>query len=137
MHSLSSGFDDLQGTVFSNGQEILVVMQQSAAVFQCGSRNDAVIRLSDGSTRLTQFSIDVSCPDEYRLWHGQHDQRAEIASDTPVGFVIGNALQDFGQYDAAKGQVFVLKDKLLQRNDMRKVTTCEEIDPDTGIDQNH
>ena len=123
--------------MLSNGQEVLVVMQQTAAVFQRGSRNDAVIGLADGNARLTQFAINVSCPEKYRLWHRQHDQRAEIASDTPVGFVIGNALQYFGQYDAAQREVFILKNELLERGDVRKVTTCEEIDPDTGIDQNH
>ena len=35
-------------------------MQQTAAMFQRGSRNDAVIGLADGNARLTQFAIDVS-----------------------------------------------------------------------------
>lgn len=112
-------------------------MQQSATVFQRGSRNDAVIGLADSNAGLTQFSINIGCADEYCLWHGQHNQRSEIASNTPVIFVIGYALQDFGQYDTAQSQVFVLKDELLQRGDMLQVTTCEEIDPNTGIDQNH
>ena len=112
-------------------------MQQSATVFQRGSRNDAIIGLADRNAGLAQFSIDIGCADEYRLWHGQHNQRAEIASDTPVSFVIGYTLQDFGQYNAAQSQVFVLENELLQRCDMRQVTTREEIDPDTGIDQNH
>ena len=106
-------------------------MQQSATVFQRGSRNDAVIGLADSNARLTQFSIDIGCTKEYGLWHGQHNQRIEIASDTPMSFVIGNSLQDFSQYDTAQSQVFVLKDELLQRGDMRQVLSLIHISEPT------
>ncbi len=42
-----SGSDGLQGTVNSNGQEILVVMQQLAVMLQCCRGNDAVIGFAD------------------------------------------------------------------------------------------
>jgi hypothetical protein len=51
--------------------------------------------------------------------------------------VIGNALEDLCQYDAAQGKVLVIENELLQRGPMWQITTGEEIDPDAGVDQNH
>jgi len=35
------------------------------------------------------------------------------------------------------GYVLAIVDELLQRGDMRQITTREEIDPDAGVNQNH
>jgi hypothetical protein len=54
-----------------------------------------------------------------------------------VGGVIGNPLENLGEDDTAQGQVLVIEDALLQYLDMGQVTTCEEVDPDAGVNQDH
>ena len=63
--------------------------------------------------------------------------RCKLAPDAPVSGVIGNTLKNLCQYDATQGKVFIFKYELLQCGHMWQITTREEIDPDTGIDQNH
>ena len=106
-------------------------------MFQRRGRNDAVIGFADGRALLSQPAVHVSGPDEDGFWHGQQDQWHKIAPHAPVGGVIGNALEDFCQYDAAQGKVLAIVDELLQRGDLRQITTREEIDPDAGVNQNH
>jgi len=106
-------------------------------MFQRCSGNDAVVGFADGNALLAQFAINVSGPDEYSFGHWQHNQWIQIAPDAPVGGVIGNALDNRCQYDAAQGKVFVIENELLQRDHLRQITTREEVDPDAGVDQNH
>jgi hypothetical protein len=135
--SLASGFDDLQGVVFCNRCEVLVVVQQRAMMFECRGGNNAVVGLADGNALLSQLAVNIRCPSVCSFGHWQHDQWTKIAPDAPVGGVIGNALEDFCQYDAAQGKVFVIEDEFLQRGHMRKVTTREDVDPDAGANQSH
>ena len=106
-------------------------------MFQRCSGNDAVVGFADGNALLAQFAINVSGPDEYSFGHWQHNQWIQIAPDAPVGGVIGNALENLCQYDAAQGKVLVIENELLQRDHLRQITTREEVDPDAGVDQNH
>jgi len=134
---LCSSADDLEWEVLGYRRKVLVVMQQLAAVFQRRGSNYAIVGLADGNALLAQFAVDICCPDKYRLWHRQHDQWAEIAPHTPVGGVIGNPLENLGQDDTAQGQILVVEDALLQYVDMGQVTTCKEVDPDAGVNQDH
>ena len=134
---LCSSADDLEWEVFSYRRKVLVVMQQLAVILQRRGSNDAIVGLADGNAFLAQFAVDIRCPHKYRLWHRQHNQRAEIAPNAPVGGVIGNPLENLGEDDTAQGQVLVIEDALLQYLDMRQVTTCEEADPDAGVNQDH
>ena len=102
MHFCSST-DDLEWKVSGYRREVLIVMQQLAVMFQRSGSNDAIVGLADGNAFLAQFAVDIRSPDKYRLWHGQHDQWAEIAPNAPVGGVIGNTLENLCQYDVAQG----------------------------------
>ena len=86
-------------------------MQQQAVVFECRSGNDAVIGLADGDALLSQLAINVSGPNEYSFGYWQHDQGLEIAPNPSVCSVIGNALENPGQYDSAQSQIFVVEDE--------------------------
>ena len=134
---LCSSADDLEWEVFGYRRKVLVVMQQLAVMLQRRGSNDAIVGLADGNAFLAQFAVDIRCTHKYRLWHRQHDQRAEIAPHAPVGGVIGNTLENPGEDDTAQGQVLVIEDALLQYLDMMQVTTCEEVDPDAGVNQDH
>ena len=106
-------------------------------MFQRCSGNDAVVGFSDGNALLAQFAINVSCPEKYRFGHWQHNRWIQIAPDSLVAGVIGNALENLCQYDAAQGKVLVIENELLQRDHLRQITTREEVDPDAGVNQNH
>ena len=56
--------------------------------------------------------------------------------DALVTGIVSNALKYFSQYDAAQGKIFTIEDKPLQCRDMWQVTTREEVNPDTGINEN-
>mgnify|MGYP003573589508 CR=1 FL=1 len=112
-------------------------MQQLAVMFKCGSSNDTVVGLADVDALLSQLAINISCTDEYSREHWQHNQRSKVAPDTPVGGVIRNTLENLRQDDATQGEVFVIEDELFELGHMWQITPGEEIDPDTGVDQNH
>lgn len=131
------GFGDFQGVVFCNWHEVLVVVQQPAMIFECRGRNGAVVGLADGNALLSQLAINISCPSEYRIGHWQHNQWTKIVPNAPVCGIVGNAPENFCQYDATQGKVFVIENELFQHDHMWQSTTREEINPDASIDQNH
>jgi len=123
--------------MFCNWFEVPVVVQQLAMMFECRGGNDGVVGLADGNALLSQLAIYVGCPHEYTLKHWQHYQGVEIVPDAPLRGVIGNALEDLCQNDAAQGKVFIIEDELLQRGHMGRITTCKEVDSDAGVNENH
>jgi hypothetical protein len=132
-----SGVDDLHGIMFCNAHEVPVVVQQPTTMFQCCGSNDAIVGLANGYALFAQLAINISGSNEDSFGHWQHNQGAKIAPDPPVDGVIGNALENFCQYDATQGEVFIIEDELLQCNHVRQISIREEVDPDAGVNQNH
>ena len=118
-------------------RKVLVVVQQLTLMFECRRSNDAVVGLAHGDALLSQLAINVSRPNEDSFGHWQHNQWTKITPDPSVCGVIGYALEDLCQYDAAQGKVLVIENESLQCGHVRQITTAKEVDPDAGVNENH
>ena len=63
----ASGIDHLQGIMYCNAHEVLVVVQQLATLFQrCGS-NAAIVGLANGYAPFAQLAIHIQRLERIRL----------------------------------------------------------------------
>lgn len=127
----------LQRIVLGDSGQVAVIMQQLNVVHQSGSGNHAIHRFANGDSLGAQRAVNLGRFDKDILGHRQKLQKTQIGPGAMKNGIVANTLQDLGQDDSAKCDVFPLLDQKFQSPYMRQIVIPEKINLYAGVNKDH
>lgn len=117
--------------------KIPIVVQQRHVMFYRHGGDHTVNGFSYGNTAAPKRTIHTRRCHKCLAVHGKKQEIVESRQSPPIVGVLANALQDFGQDDAAYTEVFPFLQQTFQFADFGRRLAAKEVDPYRGVNEYH